>query len=955
MANPITDQVATADAPFSFQFATDAFDDLDGNTLTYTATLDDSSPLPGWLTFSAATRTFSGAPDNDDVGSITVRVTADDGNGGSVYDDFALTVTTGVNTSAPSSDSTTEDTDLVFSVASTNAITVDDGTAGDPILRTTLTVTNGTLKLATTGGLTSVTGDGSSTVTVIGMESAINTALDGLTYSPTDDYNGPANLQVTTDLQADLLGRYEFTQANPLGDDSSPAGGNDGTPSAGPGPDPNAVFDGDRNSDVLVLDGNNDNIEIAGRFGTPTDVTIAGWVNVAASNNQEFVSIGGSIALRLNDNNNGDGVTGFYHDGSSWNHTDSMQFIGGDGWHHVAFTFDDVNDTQVIYVDGIALGTTSYAGSINWAHQPNTTIGSHANGSSFLLDGMLDDTRIYDRALSAGEIQALATDQFSDTETVSITVDPVNDAPTVVNAISAQSATEDTAFSFQFALNTFNDVDGDTLSYSATLDDSSPLPSWLTFDPGTRTFSGTPLNADVGAITVRVTANDGNGGTEFDDFVVTVGNDNDAPTGITLSNSTVPENADGAVVGSLTAMDPDIGDTHTFTVDDSRFEIVGTQLKLRAGQSLDKETEPTVNLLITTTDQAGAGLDYDQGFTIVVSNVNESPTDITLSNNSVLEGEAGAIIATIGVFDPDAAETFAWSVDDNRFEVVGNQLKLKAAASLDSDVEPTVSVVITVTDQGGAGLNFGKAFTINVGAVIPIPIPVTTTAGPSNSSGDSGTDDESSDDSDSDDNSSNVEDSVTVIAGGESSSGRGTASNSVRDGGIILVGEFTDADDDQDSLQTAAFVDVFLQSSRLSNSQLEGNDNPSTSENDRGDRGSVADRARRQLQIYSQADYALMSSPGKMWDQLDQQRSFVESQVQNDLILIGTTGAAASSFTVGVVAWALRSGFLVSGLMAQLPLYRAVDPLLIMNSTAGARGGESLAEMMDRQSKELDE
>ena len=46
--------------------------------------------------------------------------------------------------------------------------------------------------------------------------------------------------------------------------------------------------------------------------------------------------------------------------------------------------------------------------------------------------------------------------------------------PTVANSISDQSATEDSAFSFQFAANTFNDVDsGDSLTYTATLSNGS--------------------------------------------------------------------------------------------------------------------------------------------------------------------------------------------------------------------------------------------------------------------------------------------------------------------------------------------------------------------------------------------------------------------------------------------------------------------------------------------------
>ena len=57
---------------------------------------------------------------------------------------------------------------------------------------------------------------------------------------------------------------------------------------------------------------------------------------------------------------------------------------------------------------------------------------------------------------------------------------------------------------------------------SATLADGSPLPAWLSFDPATQTFSGTPLNDDVGALTIRVTATDTSGATATQDFTVTV-------------------------------------------------------------------------------------------------------------------------------------------------------------------------------------------------------------------------------------------------------------------------------------------------------------------------------------------------------------------------------------------------------------------------------------------------
>jgi len=94
VANPIPDQQAVVGSPFVFTFAANAFTDADGDVLTYTATLSPSGALPAWLTFTQGTvaRTFVGVPTAADLGPITIRVTASDGKGGVVSDDFVLTV-----------------------------------------------------------------------------------------------------------------------------------------------------------------------------------------------------------------------------------------------------------------------------------------------------------------------------------------------------------------------------------------------------------------------------------------------------------------------------------------------------------------------------------------------------------------------------------------------------------------------------------------------------------------------------------------------------------------------------------------------------------------------------------------------------------------------------------------------------------------------------------------------
>ena len=61
-------------------------------------------------------------------------------------------------------------------------------------------------------------------------------------------------------------------------------------------------------------------------------------------------------------------------------------------------------------------------------------------------------------------------------------------------------------------------------------------------------------------------------------------------------------------------------------------ELDAGQLKLQAGQSLDFETEPSLNVTVTSTDTGG--LSTNQVFALAVNNVNEAPTAISLDNTS---------------------------------------------------------------------------------------------------------------------------------------------------------------------------------------------------------------------------------------------------------------------------------------------------------------------------------
>ena len=101
-------------------------------------------------------------------------------------------------------------------------------------------------------------------------------------------------------------------------------------------------------------------------------------------------------------------------------------------------------------------------------------------------------------------------------------------------SLSAQTATEDQPFTYQFA--EVVDPDGDMVTYAASSGDMDSLPAWLNFDANSRTFSGTPLEADTPAShTIRVTARDASLSTSAT-FTLSVLEVNDPPSALSLTD-----------------------------------------------------------------------------------------------------------------------------------------------------------------------------------------------------------------------------------------------------------------------------------------------------------------------------------------------------------------------------------------------------------------------------------
>ncbi len=240
-------------------------------------------------------------------------------------------------------------------------------------------------------------------------------------------------------------------------------------------------------------------------------------------------------------------------------------------------------------------------------------------------------------------------------------------------------------------------------------------------------ISGTSLRATnsfdfeaASSYSITVRATDVSGLTFDKSFTINVTDVNEAPTAISLSNSSLPENAGlNFPVGTLSGTDPDAGDLLNFTLpigvgNNNLFNVSGTSL--RANDSFDFEGVNSFSITVRATD--AGGLTFDKTFTITVTNVNESPTDVSLPNTLVAENlPTGTNVGSFQTVDPDSGNTFTYALvtgsgsDHNAsFSIAGDTLK--TSATFNFEAQSSYSIRVRSTDQNG--LYVEKVFTIQI-------------------------------------------------------------------------------------------------------------------------------------------------------------------------------------------------------------------------------------------------
>jgi hypothetical protein len=120
---------------------------------------------------------------------------------------------------------------------------------------------------------------------------------------------------------------------------------------------------------------------------------------------------GNAYCMDLGGDWNGKGTRGKLQAELSAGNAGSDRALNDDQWHHVAVTFD--GQTICCYLDGVGkdhrVKNSSPLKKSTWDLCIGNSIVDYGTGEFVAFDGLIDEVRIYNRALSADEIKALAT------------------------------------------------------------------------------------------------------------------------------------------------------------------------------------------------------------------------------------------------------------------------------------------------------------------------------------------------------------------------------------------------------------------------------------------------------------------------------------------------------------------------------------------------------------------
>ena len=162
-----------------------------------------------------------------------------------------------------------------------------------------------------------------------------------------------------------------------------------------------------RNGGALSFDGVNDMVTVAdtAALDLTNAMTLEAWVRPSTTNRWRTVALkeqSGALVYSLYSNNSGQRASTNLWLGSGEVEARSAASLPTNAWTHLAATYDGA--VIRLYVNGALSGSATATGSMP-ASTGAFRIGGNAVWDEF-FGGLIDDLRLYNRALSAAEIQA---------------------------------------------------------------------------------------------------------------------------------------------------------------------------------------------------------------------------------------------------------------------------------------------------------------------------------------------------------------------------------------------------------------------------------------------------------------------------------------------------------------------------------------------------------------------
>lgn len=184
--------------------------------------------------------------------------------------------------------------------------------------------------------------------------------------------------------------------------------------------------------------------------------------------------------------------------------------LGNDTYH-----IDVESGSDVLFDDGGSADVVSFGAGIGLA---DLTI-TESNVGLRLQIGAAEDgnvVTIVDGSLTGGELYSIEQFTFEGGSTLSLaqllTHVTGNHRPTANAALADQTVGHNQPFTYSLPVGLFSDADvADSFTVEARLLDGQALPDWLTFNPSTMSFTGSPMGDDPVSYQIRVTARDAAG------------------------------------------------------------------------------------------------------------------------------------------------------------------------------------------------------------------------------------------------------------------------------------------------------------------------------------------------------------------------------------------------------------------------------------------------------------